>query len=60
MKDLNSKTEEVKKEEILLSDESQPLNVEELLKVEGGDDNDEDDCLTGQCWKGSKTCYTGA
>lgn len=61
MKDLNDKSGDVVTDENSHPVEfQQTLNVEELLRVEGGDDNDEDDCLIGQCFKGSKNCYTGA
>ncbi|MDE5421038.1 hypothetical protein L3073_02320 [Ancylomarina sp. DW003] len=41
--------------------EEQILDVENLLKVEGGVDNDEDWCIVGQCKsKAQQQCYTGA
>ncbi|MDE5421037.1 hypothetical protein L3073_02315 [Ancylomarina sp. DW003] len=50
----NSKT-------INLLNEEQILDVENLLKVEGGVDNDEDWCIVGQCKSSAQqNCYTGA
>ncbi|MDE5421036.1 hypothetical protein L3073_02310 [Ancylomarina sp. DW003] len=44
-----------------LLNEEQILDIESLLKVEGGVDNDEDWCIVGQCYSnGQQNCYTGA
>jgi hypothetical protein len=54
----NSKNEAKINNDFIL--ENQILDIEGLMKVEGGVDNDEDWCVFQQCASGAKTCYTGA
>jgi hypothetical protein len=55
----NKSRKKVKVETVL--NEDQILDIQNLLQVEGGVDNDEDWCIIGQCHtNGQKNCYTGA